>query len=101
MSTSDPLASAQAYHDAISARAREIWRDRGSPSGNDVEIWLEAERDLVQRGLIPGAPKATARSTRRVKVAADQIDQNELADRLSKVGDPGARSTTALDPTGP
>jgi hypothetical protein len=27
-------------------RAHEIWIERGSPEGRDVEFWLEAEREL-------------------------------------------------------
>ncbi|HEY0944184.1 MAG TPA: DUF2934 domain-containing protein [Opitutaceae bacterium] len=33
-------------HDAIALRAAEIWRQRGYPAGQDLEIWLEAERQL-------------------------------------------------------
>lgn len=33
-------------HDEVTQRAQEIWRQRGSPSGLDMEIWLEAERQL-------------------------------------------------------
>lgn len=34
-------------HGAIALRAAEIWRQRGYPAGHDLEIWLEAERELV------------------------------------------------------
>jgi hypothetical protein len=30
----------------IAERAMAIWRARGCPAGHDVEIWLEAERQL-------------------------------------------------------
>lgn len=33
-------------HDEIAERAYRIWQDRGSPEGSDIEIWLEAERQL-------------------------------------------------------
>lgn len=33
-------------HEAISRRAEQLWRDRGSPSGQDEAIWLEAESQL-------------------------------------------------------
>ncbi|ACB73651.1 DUF2934 domain-containing protein [Opitutus terrae] len=97
--TTDVSQSARSYHDAISARAREIWRARGEPSGEDVEIWLQAERDLVASGAIPASPPPPLpRSARRTKVAADEIDERELADRLDAFGDRGARSPTSLDP---
>ncbi len=31
-------------------RAHEIWIERGSPEGRDVEFWLEAERELEGKG---------------------------------------------------
>lgn len=95
MKASNTSQSPQLYHDAISQRAREIWNERGQPVGQDVEIWLQAERDLVERGRVPGAPP----SKRRTKVAADEIDQGELARRLRGSPDSGSRSATAVDPT--
>jgi hypothetical protein len=35
-------------HDQISQRAREIWERRGYPQGQDREIWLEAEAQLIK-----------------------------------------------------
>ncbi len=34
-------------HEAISLRAREIWLHLGSPNGQDLAIWLQAEDELV------------------------------------------------------
>ena len=34
-------------HEAIEARAREIWEMRGRPVNADLEIWLEAQRQFV------------------------------------------------------
>lgn len=33
-------------HEAIAARARAIWESRGRPQGQDLDIWVEAERGL-------------------------------------------------------
>ncbi len=33
-------------HEQIAAKAKEIWVKRGAPAGQDLEIWLEAERVL-------------------------------------------------------
>jgi hypothetical protein len=34
--------------EAIRNRAHEIYRERGSESGHDVEDWLRAERELQE-----------------------------------------------------
>ena len=34
-------------HEQIAARAELLWKAKGSPSGSDEEIWLEAERQLA------------------------------------------------------
>lgn len=39
-------------HRSISARARTIWRSQHSPEGNDLAIWLLAERRLTAEGRI-------------------------------------------------
>lgn len=36
----------QVSHDEVSRRAEQLWRERGSPSGQDETIWLEAEARL-------------------------------------------------------
>jgi hypothetical protein len=33
-------------HDAISSRARTLWEGAGSPDGEDLNHWLQAEREL-------------------------------------------------------
>ena len=33
-------------HEQVSERARAIWKERGCPSGQDEQNWLEAERQL-------------------------------------------------------
>ena len=36
-------------HETIVQRAREIWLQLGQPDGQDLAIWLEAERELSER----------------------------------------------------
>ena len=36
----------QPSHDEISHRATQLWKERGSPAGQDREIWLDAESQL-------------------------------------------------------
>lgn len=37
-------------HERIAARAREIWESRGRPAGEDLDIWIVAETDLIRAG---------------------------------------------------
>jgi hypothetical protein len=41
------LARALPLHESIATRAYELWDRYGRPPGRDVEIWLEAERQLL------------------------------------------------------
>jgi hypothetical protein len=34
-------------HEAIAARAKEIWAEKGCPENRDEGIWLEAEAELL------------------------------------------------------
>lgn len=36
----------QVSHEQITRRAKELWHERGQPSGSDEAIWLEAESKL-------------------------------------------------------
>lgn len=38
--------SSESSHAEISARAREMWLNAGSPPDRDVEFWLAAEAEL-------------------------------------------------------
>jgi hypothetical protein len=37
----------QLTHDEIARRAYQLWEQRGRPQGRDLELWLEAERQIV------------------------------------------------------
>lgn len=96
MKTSNPpFVSAQAYHDAITQRAREIWRARGRPVGQDVEIWLEAEQDLVSQGKIPASPPAEPKR----RGESEDIDSEDVIEQLDALAEPPARSATSVDLT--
>jgi hypothetical protein len=41
-------------HDAIAARAFELYESRGGADGRDVEDWLDAERELLESALRRG-----------------------------------------------
>lgn len=101
------LSSRTASEDDIARRARAIWAARGCPAGCDVEIWLEAEREIT--AALPPEP---AKSTRRARTStaisakgvrqpapADPIDDRELNERLDDFGVPPRRSPTSVDLT--
>ncbi len=83
----------------IAALAHAIWHDRGCPEGSDLDIWLEAERQLknelgemVERDGIPAQP-AVAGDPDADPALRPKIDRQ--IDRLA----PGAddrRSPTSL-----
>jgi Protein of unknown function (DUF2934). len=85
--------------DAIARRARQLWDDRGRPHGQDVDIWLEAERQLRAEAPVPPASTTTTARTRRRRTAADEIKPDEVDDRLDDFGDPPRRSATSVDLT--
>jgi hypothetical protein len=105
MKTSNPPFSTPT-HDEIAERAREIWILRGSPVGQDSEIWYEAERQLIfakGSGRSPApAPisRRPARTTNAGKVADPDIDDNELEEKLDEkfksAGAAQRRSPTSL-----
>lgn len=84
---------------AIAQRAREIWLSRGTPENQDLDIWLEAEREVTARYRTIERDALIARSKRARSGAADEIDEVELHDRLNDFGDPGRRSPTSVEPT--
>lgn len=98
-------------HEEISARARQLWLEKGRPEGQDEAIWLEAEGELVARRKVestadaaPGnttetVPPATsiaasssrssrspARTKRGKSTDSAGIDDGALQDALDRVG---------------
>ena len=71
-------------HESVSRRAREIWLQLGSPDGQDLAIWLQAERELN------GLPFEPQRS-----IDQEQLEKIfEAFDYLNR-----SRGPTALDLT--
>lgn len=111
MSTSSNAGSLPVSQEAIAVRAREIWVNRGCPSDQDLDIWLEAERQLSVSPAPLATPKSSGKGTRkgRVNVSAkpastasesDAISTGELENRLNDFGTPNQRSATSVDLTG-
>jgi hypothetical protein len=87
-------AQPQPTREQIQALAHAIWMDRGCPQGCDMEIWLEAERQLcVSRSTTPGAPlERIDESVDPDRSDAARIDRE--MDRI--VSPPEQRSPTSL-----
>ncbi len=80
----------------ISRRAAELWENYGRPEGRDLEIWLEAERQLL--GVDP-----LVEGRHRTSVAAITFDESTSAGKprsraekpaaaAPKIGSPVVRS---------
>jgi len=41
--------AARRAKEEIKARARELWDQNGLPSGRDLEFWLQAEAEIIER----------------------------------------------------
>jgi hypothetical protein len=61
-------------HEEISLEAQKIWQNRGCPADCDTEIWLEAERKLMEN---PAANTFTARTS------AEAASESEVENLLS------------------
>jgi hypothetical protein len=99
MKTSNPPFPALT-HDEIAERAREIWITRGSPAGQDCDIWYEAERQLMSARGAGGVPAPTNRgpskTARGTKPDQTDVDDEALVERLNSVGGTPRRSPTSL-----
>jgi hypothetical protein len=77
----------------IQALAHALWIDRGRPEGCDVEIWLEAERQLCGRNtVVPATANVSSESVDPDTAEARRIDQE--MERI--VSPPEQRSPTSL-----
>jgi len=65
----------------------------------DLEIWLDAERELVASGTIPSSPPPTPKPAKKKASATDDIDEFKVLERLNDFGEHSARSATSLGVT--
>ena len=87
------------FQELIARRAYELWQKNGSPDGHETNFWLEAERQL-RAETVPIPPVVSRKSARtRRSVAADDIDADEVNERLDDFGEPPRRSATSVDLT--
>jgi hypothetical protein len=65
--------------DEIAKRAELIWSERNQPSGQDLEIWLEAERQLATQA------QSESRSGSSIAAGTKNADEREnTAHRLTE-----------------
>lgn len=70
------------FSDAVRERAQQLWLGRGTPAGEDLDIWLQAEREIR-------AGQRTA--------SGPLIDADQLNDCLNTFGDTSrGRSATSF-----
>jgi hypothetical protein len=80
-------------HADISASASALWESSGYPEGQDLAIWLEAERRLLADGLRADAEITILSDTQ----ALLGEPTGTIEDRLQAFGAPSdGRSTTSL-----
>jgi Protein of unknown function (DUF2934) len=41
--------AARRANEEIKARARELWEQNGRPAGRDLDFWLQAEAEIIER----------------------------------------------------
>ena len=81
-------------HADITARAREIWMERGSPSGQDEAIWLQAEQEIIARRKTVSTAAASqpirangnGKGKRVKSTVSNSIDEGALQNALDSVG---------------
>jgi hypothetical protein len=76
-------------HDEISAYARTHWDKAGRPEGQDMAIWLEAERKLRSGIDVPSADEDAQADTREMLGEPSGTIESRLGNR-------GDRSATSL-----
>src|SRR3954469_7675195 len=78
LTTDKPMtdSSSTPTQEQIARRAYEIFIERGQPEGQDLEHWLEAEKQLRTAGQTKGAPQMAATSSVRAAQPAAAAPSN-------------------------
>jgi hypothetical protein len=74
-------------HDEIALHALLLWRDRGFPDGQDMEIWLEAERQLnedLTADTLAERAKAAAAAKSEHHLSPAQTEQEAIHVAMQK-----------------
>jgi hypothetical protein len=70
----DTFITSRSPQELISQRATEIWEARGRPQGQDLAIWIDAEKDLIRRRLIPVETSASPNGAALARKDGAHID---------------------------
>ena len=90
-------------HDEIARRAYQLWHEYGSPTGRDLETWLNAERQLKAKGaaadpVAAAQPEAAAESMVEYHISPAIPDHEAIQAALQKQT---ARAPQVAHHTGP
>ncbi|MCU0759613.1 MAG: DUF2934 domain-containing protein [Steroidobacteraceae bacterium] len=98
MTDSRPIDSHE--HEAIAARAYQLWQRRGCPQGSAEQDWLEAEAQLraERRARLEAAPSAGQATP--VEAAASPVTRPEGAAEAPKRRRRATAAATATPSTG-
>jgi hypothetical protein len=67
-------------HNEIAERAHNLWKDRGCPEGSDIEIWLEAERQLSENSAQDVGPERKPFAERaKEETAAESVVEYQIS----------------------
>lgn len=86
-------------HAQIAALAHELWVEHGEPRGSDIDIWLEAERQLAGHGAggEPSAVDPIPAELDSTEPDSDPALETEVEEELRRFGSrSGQRSPTSF-----
>ncbi len=63
-------------HEKIAERARQLWMERGSPGGRDLEHWLDAERQLRDAAARQGKAGGSGKDLNEAEKRLDGLIEN-------------------------
>ena len=85
-------------HEQIAALAHELWEERGCPEGSDIDIWLEAERQLNGMPPIHGEADPIPADPDRTEPDTDPALNPDIDREIGGIGGPGeGRSPTSFE----
>jgi hypothetical protein len=80
-------------HEAVTQRARQLWRHYGRPDGRDTEIWLEAERQLAA-GQPDSSVNPPSQEAARTVSVSESKGASGLTERVHAGNDPAPTHAT-------
>lgn len=93
----DLVSATRPSREQISLRAELLWKAQGSPSGRDDEIWLEAERQLVDeaREVIAPVEEFATKTTQAVGSRPRPASPEQMIEKKSAPANSKRRSSAS------